>query len=86
LADDGKLGYGFTLADELEEVNIGPGDKLRPTSVGKKLDPSLPVPMIALLMEYSDCFAWDYTEMLELDRNIVEHRLPLKKGFQPFQQ
>ena len=21
-----------------------------------------------------------------LDRNIVEHRLPLKKGFQPFQQ
>jgi hypothetical protein len=27
LADDGKLGYGFILADELEEVNIGPGDK-----------------------------------------------------------
>jgi hypothetical protein len=28
LTDDGKLGYGFTSADELEEVNIGPGDKL----------------------------------------------------------
>ena len=27
LTDDGKLGYGFTLADELEEVDIGPGDK-----------------------------------------------------------
>jgi hypothetical protein len=27
LADDDKLGYGFTLADELEEVDIGPGDK-----------------------------------------------------------
>jgi hypothetical protein len=27
LADDGKLGYGFTSADELEEVDIGPGDK-----------------------------------------------------------
>jgi hypothetical protein len=25
--DDGKLGYGFTSADELEEVDIGPGDK-----------------------------------------------------------
>jgi hypothetical protein len=24
LAGDGKLGYGFTSADELEEVNIGP--------------------------------------------------------------
>jgi hypothetical protein len=24
--------------------------------------------------------------MLGLDRSIVEHRLPLKKGFRPFQQ
>ena len=42
--------------------------------------------MIALLREYRDCFAWDYTEMPGLDRSIVEHRLPLKKGFRPFQQ
>jgi hypothetical protein len=42
--------------------------------------------MIALLKEYSDCFAWDYTEMPGLDRSIVEHRLPLKKGFWPSQQ
>jgi hypothetical protein len=41
LADDGKLGYMFTSADELEEVDIGPGDKPRPTFVSKKLDPSL---------------------------------------------
>jgi hypothetical protein len=42
--------------------------------------------MIALLKEYSNCFAWDYMKMLRLDRSIVEHQLPLKKGFQPFQQ
>jgi hypothetical protein len=42
--------------------------------------------MIALLKEYSDCFVWDYTEMPGLYRSIVEHRLPLKKGFRPFQQ
>jgi hypothetical protein len=24
--DDGKLGYRFTSADELKEVDIGPGD------------------------------------------------------------
>jgi hypothetical protein len=41
LADDGKLGYGFTSADELEEVDIGPGDKPRPTFISKKFDPSL---------------------------------------------
>jgi hypothetical protein len=57
LADDRKLGYGFTSADELEEVDIGPGDKPQPTFVNKKLDPSLREPMIALLKEYSNCFA-----------------------------
>jgi len=86
LAGDGKLGYGFTSADELEEIDIGPGDKPRPTFISKKLDPSLRGPMIALLKEYPDCFAWDYTEMPGLDRSIIEHRLPLKKGFWPFQQ
>ena len=86
LAGDGKLGYGFTSADELEEIDIGPGDKPRPTFISKKLDPHLRGPMIALLKEYPDCFAWDYTEMPGLDRSIIEHRLPLKKGFRPFQQ
>jgi hypothetical protein len=57
LTDDRTLGYGFTLADELEEVSIGPGDKPQPTSINKNLDPSLQEPMIALLKEYSDCFA-----------------------------
>jgi hypothetical protein len=41
LVDDGKLGYGFTSVDELEEVDIGPGDKPWLTFVSKKLDPSL---------------------------------------------
>ena len=27
LTGDGKLGYGFTSTDDLEEVDIGPGDK-----------------------------------------------------------
>ena len=36
LAGDGKLGYGFTSADELEEVDIGPGDKPRPTFISKR--------------------------------------------------
>jgi hypothetical protein len=56
LADDGKLGYKFTSANELEEVDIGPGDKPQPTFISKKFDPSLREPMIGLLKEYSDCF------------------------------
>ena len=30
---DGKLGHGFTSADELEEIDIGPRDRPRPTYV-----------------------------------------------------
>jgi hypothetical protein len=29
--------------------------------------------MIGILKEYSDCFAWNYTEMPGLSREIVEH-------------
>ena len=84
--DDESPASTVDLTGDLEEVDIGPRDKPRPTFISKKLDPSLREPMIALLREYRDCFAWDYTEMPGLDRNIVEHRLPLKKGFRPFQQ
>jgi hypothetical protein len=49
--DDGKLGYGFTSADELEEVDIGPRDKPRRTFISKKLSPCLRGLMIALLKE-----------------------------------
>jgi hypothetical protein len=86
LIDDGKLGYGFTSADELEEVDIGPGDKPRQPFISKKLSPCLRKSMIALLKEYADCFTWDYTEMPGFDRSIIEHRLPLKKGCRQFQQ
>jgi hypothetical protein len=39
-----------------------------------------------ILKEYKDCFAWDYPELPGLSRKLVEHRLPIKEGFQPFQQ
>jgi hypothetical protein len=86
LTGDGNLGYRFTSADELEEIDIGPGDKPQPIFINKKLDPSLREPAIALMKEYPNCFAWDYTDMPRLDRSIVKHRLPHKKGFWPFQQ
>jgi hypothetical protein len=40
----------------------------------------------ALLKEFVDCFAWNYTEMPGLSRDLVEHRLPIKSGFRPHKQ
>jgi hypothetical protein len=81
-----KLGQGFTSADPLAEIDIGDGKTLRPTFVNKTLETDPRNEMIGLLKEYSDCFAWNYTEMSRLSREIVEHRLSIKSGFRPFKQ
>jgi hypothetical protein len=74
IEDEGKLGHGFTFADELEKIDLGDGSKPRTTYINAKLK------------EFKDCFAWEYYEMPGLDRSIVEHRLPSKPGYRPFQQ
>ena len=68
---DGKLGHGFTSADELEEVDIGPRDRPRPTYVSAKLDLEYKRELIDLLKKFKDCLAWEYYEMPGLDRSIV---------------
>jgi hypothetical protein len=82
----GKLGRGFMLAKKLEEIDIGNGDKQRPTFISANLDSSFREEFIKLLNEYKDCFAWDYLEMPSLDRSIAEHRLPIMPGFKPYKQ
>jgi hypothetical protein len=83
---DGKLGRGFMSAGKLEEIDIGDGDKPRPTFISANLDSSFIEGLIKLLKEYKDCFAWDYSEMPRLDRSIVEHRFPIKPSFKPYKQ
>jgi hypothetical protein len=83
---NGKLGRGFLSADKLEEVDIGNGDKPRPTFIIASLESDFREELIKFLREYKDCFAWDYSKMPGLDRSIVEHRLPIKSGFKPYKQ
>jgi hypothetical protein len=58
-----KLVQGFTLADPLEEIDIGDGKTPWPTFVNKTLEADYRNEMIGLLKEYSDCFSWSYNEM-----------------------
>jgi hypothetical protein len=32
------------------------------------------------------CFAWDYTEMPGLSRELTKHQLPIKASFRPYKQ
>jgi len=49
-----KLGQDFTLADPLEEVDIGDGTIPRPTFVNKNLQADYKPKLIELLKEYVD--------------------------------
>jgi ABC-type phosphate/phosphonate transport system substrate-binding protein len=63
----GKLGKGFTSADELKAINIRPSNRPRPTYISANLDPEFEQELVALLKEFRDCFAWEYNEMPGLD-------------------
>ena len=84
LGDLDKLGQGFTSADPLEKVDIGDGSIPRPTFVNANLSDDCKADLIKLLKEYVDCFAWEYSEMPGLSRDLVEHRLPIKACFRPY--
>ena len=47
--DEGKLAHGFTSVDALEEVDIGDGDRPRPTFISARLDPEYKQELVKLL-------------------------------------
>ena len=49
---DGKLGHGFTSADELEEVDIGSRDRPRWMYLSAKLNPEYERELVDLLKEF----------------------------------
>ena len=86
LGDLDKLGQGFMSADPFEKIDIGDGSIPRLTFVNANLTDDCKADLIKLLKEYVDCFAWEYSEMPGLSRDLVEHWLPIKAGFRPYKQ
>ena len=74
------------VQDPLIEVNLGTKEDPRVTFVSGHLGPEEFNKITIILKKYKDCFTWDYPELLGLSRKLMEHRLPIKEGFQPFQQ
>jgi hypothetical protein len=82
----GKLGKVFLAVDNFQEVNLGEGNNMKPTYISTNLSQEQKEHMFFMLKEFMDCFAWDYIEMPGLSRELVEHVLPIKRGFRPFKQ
>ena len=72
--------------DPLDEVNLGTKDEPKFTYVNAWLDPISRSRIIKVLKEFKDCFAWDYSELPGLDRQLVEHKLPMKLDAKPIKQ
>ena len=61
-----------------KKVDIGDGSVPRPIFVNANLSTEYKA--------YVDCFAWSYSEMPGLSRDLVEHWLPIKAGFRSYKQ
>jgi hypothetical protein len=72
--------------DPLIEVNLGTEEEPRVTFMSRHLGPEEFARILEVLKKYKDCFACSYIELPGLDRKLVEHRLPIKTGFKPYQQ
>jgi hypothetical protein len=70
----------------LEEIDIGNGAVPRLMFVNKNLGANYKAKLMEILKEYVDCFAWSYSEMPGLSRELVEHWLLIKDGFRPYKQ
>ena len=38
------------------------------------------------MKEFSDIFAWEYSDLKNYDTNIIQHRIPLEKDTIPFKE
>jgi hypothetical protein len=70
--------------DDIEKVDIGDRVVPRPTFVSMHLNTSQKQEIIELLKAHTCCFAWDYTEMPGIRRELIEHRLPIKADFRSY--
>ena len=67
-------------------MNLGTKEEPRVTFMNGHLRPEEFARILEVLKKYKDYFAWSYTELPGLNRKLVEHRLPIKTRFEPYQQ
>ncbi|KAI0494874.1 hypothetical protein KFK09_025020 [Dendrobium nobile] len=72
--------------DELCEINLGTESDPRPIFHSALLSESEAQEYVALISEFKDCFAWNYTEMPGLDPEVAVHKLAISPDAVPVKQ
>ena len=52
--------------------------------VSKSLSPKQKQRHVQMLREYVDVFSWKYEDLKTYETTIIQHKVPLKEGFNPF--
>ncbi|KAG9449428.1 hypothetical protein H6P81_009393 [Aristolochia fimbriata] len=81
-----KAEGGQSTVDELKKVDLGTAEDPRPTFLSASLTADEEVEYMALLREYRDIFAWNYTEMPGLDPRVAVHKLAVHPSVRPVKQ
>jgi len=68
----------------VEDVNLGTADKPKLVKLSKALSPKVKAQYGRLLSEFSDVFAWDYSDLKVYDKDIIQHTMPIKPDQKPF--
>ena len=70
----------------VEDVNLRTSDKPKLVKLSKTLSPEVKAKYVKLLSEFSDVFAWDYSDLKVYDKNIIQHTIPIKLDQKHFRQ
>jgi len=71
---------------EVEMVNLEDEGEEKNVKIGAGLTKEMKLQLYTLLKKFKDIFAWSYKDMLGLDPEIIQHRLPLKLECHPIKQ
>ncbi|XP_050897366.1 uncharacterized protein LOC127104210 [Lathyrus oleraceus] len=72
--------------EPVKTINLGTEEEKKEVKVGTTLEASVKERLVKLLQEYVDVFAWSYKDMLGLDTDIIENKLPLQPDCPPVKQ
>jgi hypothetical protein len=54
--------------------------------ISKYLPTQIKSKYVELLKQYKDVFAWSYDDLKTYDTFVIEHKIPLKHGINPFKK
>jgi len=70
----------------VEDVNLGTTEKPKFVKLSKTLSPEVKSKYVKLLSEFAEVFAWDYLDLKVYNKDIIQHKIPIKPNQKPFRQ